>query len=76
VLRGQLLTGADSPYLRRDPGDRQGETAGAALWWPPTKVAGRYLGPWLVQREPRAHGAPAQRTLDIEVPLEHDVPAG
>lgn len=76
VLRGHLLTGADSPYLRRDTGDRRGETADAALWWPPTKVAGRYLGPWLVEREPRAHGAPAQRTIDIEVPLEHDASAG
>jgi sulfide:quinone oxidoreductase len=74
VLRGHLLTGADSPFLRRDTADRHGETAGAALWWPPTKVAGRYLGPWLVEREPRQHGAPAERTIDIEVPLEHDVP--
>jgi sulfide:quinone oxidoreductase len=74
VLRGHLLTGTDSPYLRRDVGDRRGETAAAALWWPPTKVAGRYLGPWLVEREPRTHGAPAQRTLDIEVPLDHHLP--
>ena len=45
ALRGLLLTGVTSAYLRSD-----GDVSTAsfdALWWPPTKVAGRYLGPWL-----------------------------
>ena len=41
VLRGALLTGDDGQYLR-DSG-----AGDAAPWWPPAKIAGRYLGPFL-----------------------------
>jgi sulfide:quinone oxidoreductase len=41
VLRGILLTG-DTPQYIRD-----GEIAEAPLWSPPSKVAGRLLGPYL-----------------------------
>ena len=52
VLRGTLLTGARPRWLRTDPGDRRGRGAAAevadhVLWWPPGKVAGRYLAPYL-----------------------------
>ncbi len=46
VLRGLLLTGLAPAYIRRD-GDGTSEAAFDALWWPPTKVAGRFLGPYL-----------------------------
>jgi sulfide:quinone oxidoreductase len=54
VLRGKLLTGGDPHYMSHDV---SGMTGGAdnggehLLWWPPTKVAGRYLGPYLAGRE-------------------------
>ena len=80
VLRGLLLTGGAPLYLRAELSDdgtvqrrRQarrafrGEVSTRALWWPPAKVAGRYLAPYmatarppLLGREPmadRAHGA-------------------
>jgi sulfide:quinone oxidoreductase len=54
VLRGKLLTGRDPHYMSHDV---SGMTGGEdlvdehILWWPPTKVAGRYLAPYLAGRE-------------------------
>ena len=49
VLRGLLLTGGDDRYLRHRVAGGGGEPAVAteALWWPPSKIAGRYLAPYL-----------------------------
>ena len=62
VLRAALITGGAVEYLRS--GGPEGEAAGArALWWPPTKVAGSYLGPLLA----RAAGeATEERMVDLE----------
>jgi sulfide:quinone oxidoreductase len=50
ILRGMLLTGETPRYLRADleegTSDR-GLIADHALWWPPSKIAGRYLSPYL-----------------------------
>jgi hypothetical protein len=59
--------------LRDLAGDRAGDDAVAAqpLWWPPTKIAGRYLAPYLYEREPAAAPGPAPEGFaDLEVPLE------
>jgi sulfide:quinone oxidoreductase len=47
VLRGALLTGHGVQYMRHRP--RGGDTAPAPqpLWWPPAKIAGRYLAAYL-----------------------------
>jgi sulfide:quinone oxidoreductase len=49
VLRGMLLTGGDDRYLHSGIAGGQGEprVAAHALWWPPTKIASRYLAPVL-----------------------------
>jgi sulfide:quinone oxidoreductase len=61
VLRGLLLTGGAPLYLRAElSGARgaattralRGEISGRALWWPPGKVAGRYLAPYLADARP------------------------
>ena len=64
VLRGLLLTGGAPLYLRAelDPeGHRtkearhrrlSGKVSSRALWWPPGKVAGRYLAPYLSTARP------------------------
>jgi len=56
VLRGMLLTGVAPTYLRaaltEDVAER-GEVAADPLWWPPTKIAGRYLGPYLAEAAER-----------------------
>ena len=52
-LRGQLLTGDTPVYLRTLYGglSEAGETP---LWWPPGKVAARYLAPYLAARDRRS----------------------
>ncbi len=47
MLRAMLLTGLAPMYMRTDAAETNGEIAANALWWPPTKIAGRYLGPYL-----------------------------
>jgi sulfide:quinone oxidoreductase len=50
VLRGLLLTGGPSQYLRNEPSGGQGETSLAdtePLWWPPGKIAGGHLSQYL-----------------------------
>jgi len=53
VLRGMLLTGGDDRFMRSSiaGGDGRPEVASHALWWPPSKVAGRYLAPFLFARD-------------------------
>ena len=52
MLRGMLFTGDEPLYMRSVvPGvDPAVPSAWYPLWWPPTKVAGRYLGPYLSER--------------------------
>lgn len=49
VLRGALITGEAPDYLRARLSDPEGDVAspGVALWSPATKLAGRYLAPYL-----------------------------
>jgi sulfide:quinone oxidoreductase len=50
VLRGVLITGERPEFLRSALRGGHGETSDASegpLWWPPTKIAGKYLGPYL-----------------------------
>jgi sulfide:quinone oxidoreductase len=49
-LRGLLLTGLGPSYLRATPqgGERTGSLVALnPLWWPPSKIAGRHLAPYL-----------------------------
>src|SRR5829696_9141937 len=62
VLRGVLLTGGAPLYLRAEIGTdvepvsrrltAQSSVSPRALWWPPAKVAGRYLAPLLATARP------------------------
>jgi sulfide:quinone oxidoreductase len=57
VLRGRLITGGESRFMRTDLSGREGDTAQTSpetLWWPPSKVAGRYLAPYLLETEAAA----------------------
>jgi sulfide:quinone oxidoreductase len=53
VLRGMLLTGGDNRFMRSGVAGGQGEpdVATHALWWPPAKIASRYLAPFLFGRD-------------------------
>jgi len=46
VLRAMLLTGGRPRYLRREAGER-GLASDESPWWPPHKIAGRELAPYL-----------------------------
>ena len=50
VLRGLLLTGGRARYLRADISGGAGDDSTIStepLWWPPDKISGRYLAPYL-----------------------------
>lgn len=50
ILRGVLLTGGPERYLRADISGGAGTDSTISprpLWWPPDKIAGRYLAPYL-----------------------------
>ena len=73
VLRGLLLTGKQPHYLRHDlTGVGQVDTASPdPLWWPPAKVVGRYLAPFLanfagVGSTPEPSAAPGTIRIEVE----------
>jgi sulfide:quinone oxidoreductase len=75
VLRGLLLTGAIPSYLRADLQGGRGETSTISpepLWWPPSKIAGRYLAPFLAGYELDVSTAPPEGpgVVPVEVDLE------
>ena len=74
VLRGKLITGADSVHLRADVtgGAGEGEASPDCLWWPPQKISGRFLAPWLYGGEPHEELEPPGDQLDVEVALPRE----
>jgi sulfide:quinone oxidoreductase len=52
VLRGVLLTGDTPTYLRSEITGGRGVSSisNSPLWWPPSKIAGRHLSPYLALR--------------------------
>jgi len=84
VLRGVLLTGRGQAWMRNAVagGDGEGEAQRRALFWPPTKIAGRYLSPYLAARDrtqavgeiPQPSGHPVELDLDLDRPAAADGP--
>lgn len=74
VLRGKLLTGSESLNLRSEVAGGAGdsEASADALWWPPHKVSGRYLAPWLAGESLHADVEPPGRTVDIDIALPRE----
>ena len=78
VLRGVLMTGQAPQFMSSDiaGGGGEGQAAAHSLWWPPVKIAGRYLAPYLGARDPDlAIGAPGHRAtgaVDVEVEVGPD----
>jgi sulfide:quinone oxidoreductase len=69
VLRGLLLTGGRERYLRADISGGAGDDSTIstdALWWPPDKISGRYLAPYLSSQVGEA--------LDVMPQGEHALP--
>lgn len=75
VLRGVILTGRGKQWMRQPvPGSEgEGEAARHALFWPPTKVAGRYLAPFLLALDASEQGSDAAPDgQPVELDLEQD----
>ncbi len=73
VLRGRLLTGGRDRFLRHEVASRRSEAGEEPLWWPPAKVSGRFLAPYLEARglitlPLREHHR--GQALDVRVPLK------
>jgi sulfide:quinone oxidoreductase len=70
VLRGALLTGGPTRYLRADISGGAGDDStisGEALWWPPNKLCGRYLAPYLSSKAGEAADVLPQNRAAIQV---------
>lgn len=76
VLRGVLLTGGPARYLRSDISGTAGDDSTIspqALWWPPNKIAARYLAPYLSRQTGDAadvHLPTAAEAIHIETDLQ------
>jgi sulfide:quinone oxidoreductase len=71
VLRGLLLTGAAPEFMRAEVSggaDHPPVASTQALWWPPSKIAGRWLAPYLAQRHDELERAPAGLAVEAEAP--------
>jgi sulfide:quinone oxidoreductase len=75
VLRGLLLTGGLPRYLRGEGAGAPAAVDAEALWWPPAKIVGRYLAPFLAERA--GIREPSSWTLDDDaVPVEVELELG
>jgi hypothetical protein len=71
VLRGMLLTEREEQWRRRDATAEEDDAAAThAPWWPPTKLAGRLLGPYLLDRDTHAAEAAPRGGVPIELRLD------
>ena len=73
VLRGLLLTGRSPHYLRTDLSGGHGHALADPdpLWWPPAKIVGRYLTPFLAERGIR-EPEPPESGVAVEIELDTD----
>jgi sulfide:quinone oxidoreductase len=71
VLRGLLLTGSAPRYLRRDIGRGSSGTVSVdPLWWPPAKIVGRCLAPFLARiADVRQADEPPEHAVEVDLPL-------
>jgi sulfide:quinone oxidoreductase len=75
VIRGLLLTGGVPRYLRSEVTGGKSVVDAEPLWWPPAKIVGRYLAPFLAQhagiREEPPRGRPDE-AVAVNVELEFE----
>jgi len=67
VLRGMLLTGSGPRYLEGTAGSAAGTGAASTrpLWWPPAKIAGRYIASHLNWQVPSPPSAASAVVVDV-----------
>jgi sulfide:quinone oxidoreductase len=75
VVRGLLLTGRSPQFIRADVSGGPNEPPQASLqplWWPPSKIAARWLAPYLALAHGEIETAP--RGMPVETHLAGDAP--
>jgi sulfide:quinone oxidoreductase len=73
VLRGLLLTGFVPRYLRADVQTGGSVVDTEPLWWPPAKIVGRHLAPFLATQLGLSASLPEEaRSSALEVEVELD----
>ena len=72
VLRGLLLTGMSPRFLRAEPGTAGSAVDTEALWWPPAKIVGRHLAPFLASKLGLSEQMPAVPADGVPVEVELD----
>ena len=73
VLRGKLMTGGRDRFLHHGlaGAPAAGKVSQQPLWWPPTKIAGRYLAPYLLGRDALLdETSRSEPHVTIEAPLD------
>jgi len=75
VLRGLLLTGLTPRFMRAEVGSNESQIDTEPLWWPPGKIVGRHLAPFLAAQLDVSHSPPRSDVLEVEVELARG-PAG
>jgi sulfide:quinone oxidoreductase len=70
VLRGLLLTGFVARYIRADVQAGTSAVDTEALWWPPAKIVGRHLTPFLAEHAGLTAPAPGPGVLPVELELD------
>jgi sulfide:quinone oxidoreductase len=79
VLRGLLLTGSQPRYLRHTVAGADSAASAEPLWWPPAKIVGRYLAPFLaevagIESPPEAPTPEGAVAVERELEREHARP--
>jgi sulfide:quinone oxidoreductase len=75
VLRGLLLTGLTPRFMRAEVGSYESELDTEPLWWPPGKIVGRHLAPFLASHLNVSPTPPRAEGVHVEVELDRG-PAG
>jgi sulfide:quinone oxidoreductase len=73
ILRGLLLTGFLPRFLRAEATGTHSVVDTEPLWWPPAKIVGRYLSPFLAAKLGLAEAAgapPREGAVPVEVELD------
>jgi sulfide:quinone oxidoreductase len=76
VLRGLLLTGLTPRYLRTEAGSARSTADTEPLWWPPAKIVGRHLAPFLAAQLHLSESPPPANgdRVAVDVDLQAQVP--
>lgn len=77
VLRGLLLTGLSPRFMAASLLDDASDVDSEPLWWPPAKIVGRYLAPFLAEHLGLSSEAPpdtlaaGESNADVELERSH-----